>query len=367
MSNQTPVFEVHKQMGATMVNFGGWEMPIRYTSIIDEHNATRNNAGLFDISHMGEIAVAGAGSEKFIQYLVTNDISALKAGQAIYSPICYENGTIVDDVIIYKFDAECFLLVVNASNAEKDLNWINKTAADFDVEIRDVGPETAEFSIQGPKAELVLQKLTETDLSKIGYFGFAEGDLKGRRALISRTGYTGEDGFELFFHPDGAVELWNAILDAGKDEGVKPVGLGARDTLRLEACLRLYGNEISDAITPLEAGLGWTVKFDKGDFAGKAALQEKSSNIESRLVGFEMAGRAIARHSYEVYRDGAKAGYVTSGTFSPTLQKPVGMAYLDKKYAFAGEEFVVLIRDKRFAARVVSMPLVERRTKNLKI
>lgn len=360
MTKRTPLFEIHRQMGARIVDFGGWDMPVQYTNIIDEHVNTRTNAGLFDVSHMGELEISGSDSFNFIQWLVTNDISLLEPGMSLYTPMCFENGTFVDDLIIYKIKKDHFLFVVNASNSEKDLDWIKKNKNGFSVNIKDSSIVAAELALQGPKAERILQMITETDLSKIEYFRFAPALLDNIRSLVSRTGYTGEDGFELFVESKDVVSLWNSLLEIGKMEGLKPAGLGARDTLRLEACLRLYGNDIDDTTTPLEAGLRWTVKFDKTDFIGKKALLNQSSNLEKRLVAFEMRDKPIARHGYTIFKEDNNIGYVTSGTFSPSLKKPLGMAYVNAKFANVGEKIEILIRNNRFKAEIMVMPFIRR-------
>lgn len=360
MSKKTPLFETHKQMGAKIVDFGGWDMPVQYTNIIEEHLNTRENAGLFDISHMAEFMITGKDSFKFIQWLITNDISNLYAGKAIYTPICYENGSFVDDIIIYMIKQGSFFFVVNASNADKDLNWINKTSSGFDVKIINVSNDTAGLALQGPKAENILKRITKTDIDKIGRFESVYGYLNNIETLISRTGYTGEDGFELYFPSKDAIALWNLLLETGKSSGIMPAGLGARDTLRLEACLRLYGNDIDDTTTPLEAGLEWTVKFNKDDFIGKKALTNRAGNIKRRLIAFEMLEKPIARHNYPVFKEGCNIGHVTSGTFSPSLKKPIGMAYVDAKFANVGGVIEVLIRDKCYKARIAPMPFIRR-------
>lgn len=360
MNKRTPLFEIHKQMGARIIAFSGWDMPVQYTTIIDEHLNTRTNASLFDISHMGVFEASGRDSFNLIQQLITNDISRSDVGEALYTPICYENGTIVDDIIIYMISPDHFLLVVNASNRDKDLSWINQIAKAFDIELKDISNDTALLALQGPKAEKILQKITTTDLGKIKHFGLVYDYLYNTKVLISRTGYTGEDGFELFFAPKEAERLWTGLLEIGKEDGIMPAGLGARDTLRLEACLRLYGMDIDDTTTPLEAGLAWSVRFDKPDFIGKEALLKQLGNIKRRLIAFEMTDRAIARHGYPVYKDEKISGYVTSGTFSPGLNKSIGMAYVDLEYTKIGEEIEIMIRNKPFKAKIVQMPFIKR-------
>lgn len=351
---KTPLYEEHIKLGAKVVGFGGYLMPVQYTNIIEEHVNTRTNAGLFDISHMGEFEISGKDSFRFIQWLVTNDISKLEVGKGLYTPMCYENGTIVDDLFVYMLAPEKFLLVVNAANSDKDFSWVRKVSEGFEVEFKDVSNDTAELALQGPKAEKILQKVTDVDLANLNYFRFVYSNLNGTRALISRTGYTGEDGFELYIDPDEVVHVWNKLLEVGEEDGLKPVGLGARNTLRLEACLRLYGNDIDDTTTPLEAGMGWTVKFDKGDFIGKGELLKQKGNLKRRIVAFEMVDKAIARHSYPISKENADIGHVTSGTFSPILKKPIGMAYVNVEHVREGEEIEILIRNKHYKAQIVS-------------
>ncbi len=360
---RTPLYDIHIKLGARIVEFGGCLVPLQYTNIIDEHINTRKNAGLFDISHMGEFEISGKDSFKFIQYLITNDISKLEVGKGLYTPMCYENGTIVDDLFVYMIKPEHFLLVVNASNSDKDFVWIKKVNEGFDIELKDVSDDTAELAIQGPKSEKILQKLTDIDLSKLRFFRFVYGNIDNTKALISRTGYTGEDGFELYIKPEEAMHIWTKLLEVGGEEGLKPVGLGARGTLRLEACLRLYGKDIDNTTTPLEAGMGWAVKFDKADFIGKDVLLKQVGNIKRKLVAFEMVDRAIARHNYPISKEHRDIGHVTSGTFSPTLKKSIGMAYVNAEYAKEGEEIEILIRNKHFKAKIVPKSFIEKRYK----
>jgi len=334
------------------VDFGGWEMPVQYTGIIDEHNTVRSACGLFDVSHMGEVAVTGPNALGFLQMVVTNDVSRIKDGQAIYSPMCYASGTIVDDLIIYRKAADNFFIIVNASNTDKDFAWMHSHSQGFDgVTVENKSADYAQLAIQGPKAVDVLQGIADINLSAIGYFWFDEGKVCGIDSLIARTGYTGEDGFEICFAPQHAEKVWSALMDAGKPRGIKPIGLGARDTLRLEACYMLYGNDIDGRTTPLEATIGWTVKMAKGDFLGKSAMQSKPP--AKKLVGFELLERAIARHGDKVLVGGKEAGIVTSGTFSPTLKKPLGMCYVPPVCA-EGDEVQISIHDKLCRAKLTS-------------
>lgn len=359
---KTPLYELYQRDGARVIDFGGWLLPVQFSSIKDEHFAVRNAAGLFDVSHMGEIEVHGQGTELFLQYLVTNDVTQLVVGQAQYSAMCYENGGTVDDIIIYKRDHDNFLLVVNATNTDKDYEWIVSHAPQ-DVTVTNRSHEIAQLALQGPEAERILQKLIDTDLSTIGFFHFKENVLVGQvKTLISRTGYTGEDGFELYCPWEDASELWETLLLHGKEEGLQPCGLGARDTLRFEAKLPLYGQELTKDITPIEAGIGFAVKIDKpSNFIGKDVLTEQKINKSARkLVGIEMVDRGIPRSHYDVFVDHEKIGEVTTGTQSPTFKKNLGLALLKRKYTDLGTEVFVDIRGKRLRAKVVKSPFYKR-------
>ncbi|MBT2754758.1 glycine cleavage system aminomethyltransferase GcvT [Mesobacillus foraminis] len=363
---RTPLFEVYKEYGAKTIDFGGWELPVQFSSIKEEHQAVRAKAGLFDVSHMGEIEVKGTGSLDYLQRMMTNDVSKLKTGSAQYTAMCYENGGTVDDLLIYKLEAEHYLLVVNASNIEKDFAWL-EDHLEGDVEIKNVSEEYALLALQGPLAEDVLIKLAAgIELAGMRPFTFNKGAIiSGKRVLVSRTGYTGEDGFEIYCTPGDAVSLWKAILEAGREEGVLPCGLGARDTLRFEANLALYGQELSPDISPLEAGIGFAVKLSKEeDFIGKnALLKQKESSVPRKLVGVEMIDRGIPRHGYPVYKDGNRVGEVTTGTQSPTLKRNIGLALLEASHAEAGTEVEVEIRGKRLKAAVTKTPFYQRKKK----
>ncbi|AQS58350.1 glycine cleavage system protein T [Desulforamulus ferrireducens] len=359
---RTPLYDTHLAAGAKMVEFGGWLMPVQYEGILKEHQAVRTAAGLFDVSHMGEIEISGPGARNFLQGLIPNDVNRLKPGCAIYSPLCNPAGGIIDDLLVYQLEENQYLLVVNASNIDKDYRWIETQAeGQGDITIKNVSEVTGQLALQGPVAEKVLQKLTAINLSEIKYFCFVYGQVEGVQCLISRTGYTGEDGFELYFPAEHATALWNAILAAGQLEGVQPAGLGARDTLRFEACLPLYGHELTDEISPLMAGLGWTVKFNKPDFIGREALsKEKEAGVSHKLVGLEMIERGIPRQGYPVQREGQEIGWITSGTFAPTLNKNLGLAYVLVQYAEIGSELDVMVRNKPVKARVVPKPFYKR-------
>ena len=359
---QTPLYAVYSKYGAKTIDFGGWDLPVQFSGIKDEHETVRTKAGLFDVSHMGEIEVSGKDSLLFLQKMMTNDISKIKEGGAQYTAMCYEDGGTVDDLLVYKKTDNDFLLVVNAANIEKDFNWL-KSHQFGDVLIRNASEEIAQLALQGPLAEEVLQMVTNEDLSKIKFFNFKENvDLNGIKAMVSRTGYTGEDGFEIYCDANDAKQLWVDILKAGKEYGVKPIGLGARDTLRFEAVLPLYGQELSRDITPIEAGIGFAVKVDKEtEFLGKEVLKkQKEEGPTRKLVGIEMIDRGIPRTSYGVYVNDEKIGHVTTGTQSPTLKKNIGLALIQSKYAEIGKEVEVEIRKKRKKAKVVKIPFYQR-------
>jgi aminomethyltransferase len=359
---RTPLFSVYANHGGKTIDFGGWELPVQFTSILEEHDAVRNRAGLFDVSHMGEVDVKGPHALDYVQKITTNDASKLATNQAQYSIMCYPDGGTVDDLLVYKLADDHFLLVINASNIEKDFDWM-KQNLEGDVTIENISDQVSQLALQGPLAEKTLQKLTDTDLSQIGFFRFLpEVNVAGFTALVSRTGYTGEDGFEIYCKPADAQELWNRILEAGKEFGVVPCGLGARDTLRFEAKLPLYGQELSKSISPLEAGVGFAVKVDKAvPFIGQEALRaQKAEGLPRKLVGIEMIDRGIARSHYPVFVRGEQVGEVTTGTQSPTLKKNVGLALIKKDFAVMDAEVEVEIRGKRLKAKVVKAPFYKR-------
>ena len=357
---RTPLIDCHREAGARLVDFAGWEMPVQYSGVVEEHRAVRTAAGLFDVSHMGEVRVTGSEAEAFLQRLAPNDVTKLSQGRAHYSALLSEDGTYLDDMLVYRLGDEDFLLVVNASNEPNDFAWIASHAPD-EVKVENVSANYALLALQGPKAEEILRTLTEEDLGALGYYRFSEEEVSGRPALISRTGYTGEDGFELYVSPDHAAGLWRQLLEAGEPHGLIPAGLGARDTLRLEAAMALYGHEIDETTTPWEAGLGWTVKMDKGDFLGRSALEaQKESGVTRCLVGFEVTERGIARQGHAVLRDGEPVGRVTSGTWSPTFEKALGMAYVPVDMKEEGTELELEVRRKTLAARVVKLPFYRR-------
>ncbi|MFL5597960.1 MAG: glycine cleavage system aminomethyltransferase GcvT [Gemmatimonadaceae bacterium] len=352
---RTPLYDAHVALGAKIVPFAGFEMPVQYpTGITAEHKAVRERAGLFDVSHMGEFIVRGPQAVEFVNHVTTNDVAALKPGQAQYSTILREDGTIVDDCLVYRAD-DRVLMVVNGSNIDKDFAHISRFVDDFDVTLEDISDQIALLALQGPKAAEILQRHTDTDLSKIKYYEFTTGKVAGvDKVYISRTGYTGEDGFELYFPAEQAPKIWSALTKAGD---VTPAGLGARDSLRLEMGMALYGNDLDDTTTPLEASLGWLVKMKKGDFVGRDALaKQKAEGVKRKLVGFTTTERAFPRHGYPVFANGKASGEVRSGTMSPTLGIPIGTAYVPPESAAEGSPLEIEIRGKRVPATVQKMP-----------
>ena len=359
---RTPLYDAHVKAGARMVPFGGWDMPVQYAGIVEEHRTVRSAVGLFDVSHMGEFEVDGPQALPALQSLTTNDVSALDIGQVQYAAMCYPDGGIVDDLTVYRLGAERYMLTVNAGNIDKDWEWVTTHGAG--AHWRNVSAETALIAVQGPKAEALVGALADRDVTEIGYYRFVYGVVGGVRTLISRTGYTGEDGFELYIAATDATRLWNALLEAGPRHGVAPIGLGARDTLRLEMRYALYGNDIDATTNPLEAGLGWIVKPAKGTFIGRDAIEKvRAAGVTRRLVGLEMAERAVARHGYPVVRDNAPIGTVTSGSYGPSVDRYIAMAYVAAAQAAVGTEVGVEIRGQAKPARVVKTPFHPSRTK----
>ncbi len=361
---KTPLNEVHRELGGKMVDFGGWDMPVQYPAgVIAEHLRTREHAGLFDVSHMGEIHVDGKDAIAFVNSLTTNNVENLVDGQAHYSALTYENGTVVDDLLVYRFGEEKLFLVVNAGTQDKDWEWIQSHRGDFDVDMRYASVEYCQIAIQGPKATALLQTLTATDLDAIKYYHFTTGEVDGVSSIISRTGYTGEDGFEVYADASKAVQLWNKFLEVGNygnEEGILPCGLASRNTLRLESGMSLYGHEISDEITPLEANLGWICKL-KTDFIGRdALLAQKSEGLQRKLVGFEVKDRGIARDGFDVYVNGEKVGQVTSGSPAPYLKKNIGLAFVPVEFANIGQEINIDVRGRQLAAEIVPTPFYKR-------
>lgn len=357
--NKTALFNKHVSLGAKMVPFAGFEMPVQYSGLTEEHFAVREKVGIFDVSHMGQFFVEGKGAKDLLQYVTTNNVETLKNGKAQYSCLPNENGGIVDDLIIYKIEDEKYLVVVNASNIEKDWNHINKYNQ-FDAQLSNVSDEMSLIAIQGPKAVETLQKLTEVNLSEIPYYNFTIGEVSGvKDVIISNTGYTGSGGFEIYFKNADAEKLWDDITKAGEEFGLIPCGLGARDTLRLEKGFCLYGNDIDDTTSPIEAGLGWITKFDK-DFISKEIFEkQKEEGVNKKLVAFEMQEKAIPRHNYPVVdAEGNVIGNVTSGTMSPMKKVGIGLAYVDKPLNKLGSEIFIQIRNKNIPAKVVKIPFV---------
>ncbi|HEX8704869.1 MAG TPA: glycine cleavage system aminomethyltransferase GcvT [Myxococcaceae bacterium] len=356
MARRTPLNDAHRKLGARMVDFVGWDMPVQYTSVIAEHEAVRNAVGLFDVSHMGEIEFSGPGALEAANRLISNDLSKCADGQAVYAGLLNEQGAFVDDVVAYRFSPERIFICVNSSNRDKDFAWMSQHAQG--VKPVDRSDDYAQIAVQGPKAPGLIQRLTKADLSKVGTYRFTEGEVAGVKCIISRTGYTGEDGFELYCAADHGEKLWNALMQEGQADGVKPAGLGARDSLRTEMKYALYGNDIDDTHTALEAGLGWIVKLDKpGGFIGKdALLQQKTAGVKRKLVGFELTGSGIPRHGYPILKDGQRVGEVTSGTMGPSVKKPIGMGYVPTELSAEGSTFDVEIRGRPVAAKVVKTP-----------
>ena len=356
----TALSHYHQKLGAKMVPFAGYNMPVQYAKGINhEHSIVRNGVGVFDVSHMGEFLLKGPNAAELIQKVTSNDVSKLFNGKVQYSCLPNENGGIVDDLLVYRINAETFMLVVNASNIEKDWNWISKFN-DLGVLMQDISEKTSLLAVQGPKAAVALQSLTDVNLSEMEYYTFEKGVFAGiPNVLISSTGYTGAGGFELYFDNEHAEIIWDKIFEAGKAEGIEPIGLGARDTLRLEMGYCLYGNDIDDTTSPIEAGLGWITKFSKHFTNSTELLKQKEQGVARKLIGFEMTERGIPRHDYEIVDESGKViGKVTSGTQSPTLQKAIGMGYVETAYARQGSTFFIKIRDQKVAAIVAKIPFV---------
>ena len=354
---KTPLNQMEHELGGKMIDFGGWELPVEFTGILEEHEAVRTRAGLFDVSHMGEVTVKGPQALDLLQRTTCNNVSKLVDGQAQFNGLLYPTAGFVDDILIYRMSADDYFVVVNASNSDKDYEWLRDAAKGLDVEVKNESANYAQLALQGPQAQKLLQPITDVDLASMKYYRFARGKVDGVPAIVSRTGYTGEDGFEVYIAPEHAPKIFRRLVDAG----AKACGLGARDTLRLEAKMALYGNDIDHSTTPLEADLGWIVKLDKGEFMGRDVLErEQSEGPRRKLVGFEMVDRGIARHGYPIVEGGQEIGVVTSGTHSPTLKKAIGLAYLPPEKSAPGTEFAVLIRGKEARARVVPTPFYKR-------
>ncbi len=361
-AKKTPLYDKHVELGGNVVDYAGWFLPVEYKGLVPEHHAVRNAVGMFDVSHMGEITVKGKDALAFVNYLVANDISTLVDKQILYTHFCNPEGGVVDDLLVYRFGEDDFYLVVNASNTAKDMDWITKHIGSFDVEVENISDTVGEVAVQGPLAEKVVQKLTDFDLSQIKFF-FLERNVKiaGVDCMVSRTGYTGEDGFEIYTDNEGILKVWDAVMEAGAEEGIMPCGLGCRDTLRFEASLPLYGHEFDDTITPLEAGFKFFVKLKKeSDFIGKEALNKQwTEGLERKLAGFELVDRGIAREGYEVYKDGEKIGHVTTGYMSPSVGKVIGNALIKTEFTELGTEIDIKIRNKFAKAKVISKKFLD--------
>lgn len=357
MVKKTPLYDEHLKLGGTIVEFAGWELPVYYTRLIEEHEATRERAGLYDICHMGEFETSGAGAFDFLQNVLSRDLSNLYPGLATYSTMLYPDGGTIDDLFVYRIEENRFMLVVNAANIRKDWEWLNEHGKSFEVEFADRSDETAKLDLQGPSAKTIFEKICGVrPLPE--RFHFVEGEAAGVRTLISRTGYTGEDGFELYTRSEDAAKLWKAILDAGKPEGLQPCGLGARDSLRIEAGYSLYGHELSDFISPVEAGLRFVVAKGKDYIGGEVVKKQLAEGAPRQLVSLVLKDRGVPREHYEVMKGGAKIGELTSGTFSPTLKSGIGMALVEAGSASTGDVVSVIIRNRPYEAEVVKRPFI---------
>jgi len=360
---RTPLHAAHVRRGARMIPFGGWDMPVQYTGIIEEHRAVRSAVGCFDVSHMGEFEFRGPDAARVLQRLTTNDVSALAVGQVQYAVLCYEDGGIVDDLTLYRLADDHYMMTVNASNIDKDWAWVERHL-DGRVDAKNVSAETGLIAVQGPHAERLLARLADIDVPALGYYHFRRGRVAGVPGIVSRTGYTGEDGFELYLPAASTEAVWERLLTDGAADGAVPIGLGARDTLRLEMKYALYGNDIDQTTNPLEAGLGWVVKPAKGDFVGRAAIEAvRAAGPRRRLVGFEMVERAVARHGYPILHDGAPVGVVTSGSYGPSVDRYIGIGYVPTPLATVGTAIAVEVRGRGQTARVVKTPFHTPRVK----
>lgn len=361
---KTALYDEHVAAGGKIIDFAGWALPVQYEGIMEEHEAVRNAAGIFDVSHMGEVEVTGKDAFAFVQNLVTNDVSKLEDNQILYAMMCYEHGGVVDDLLVYKFNQDHYYLVINASNVEKDFAWMQEQVKGYDLTLKNLSDDVSEVAIQGPKAQEILQKIVDVDLADIGFFYCNRNvTIEGEKMLVSRTGYTGEDGFEIYASHEGIVKVWQKLLEVGKDMGLKPTGLGCRDTLRFEATLPLYGHEIDKDITPLEAGLGFFVKLDKEKFIGKDALvAQKANGLPRKTIGLEMV-KGIPRQGYEVLHGEEVIGVITTGYMSPTLKKNIALALVDSKYGEMGSELGVRVRKNVFPATVVNKRFYQKQYK----
>jgi len=359
---ETPLYNNHVELGGKIVDFGGWALPIQYSSIKEEHFAVRERLGIFDVSHMGEVLIEGNQAEEAVQYLVTNDVKALKDNQIHYTMMCYVDGGIVDDLLVYKYNANKYFLVINASNIEKDYAHMLEVLSKFEVTITNISDDCAQIAVQGPLAQQALQKAVDVDLDDIKFFYFNDQvTIEGANCIVSRTGYTGEDGFEIYLNKNDASKVYNKVLEVGIEDGITPCGLGARDTLRFEACLPLYGHELSKDINPIEASLKFFTKLDNDDFVGKQAIVDYiEDGVTRRIVGLEMIDKGIPRAEYEVFSGDEKIGFVTTGSNSPTLKKNIALALLDKRFTKIGTEVEIQVRKKRLKAVVVKKPFYKK-------
>jgi len=364
-ARKTALYDRHVAAGGKIVDFAGWLLPIQYEGLVAEHTAVREQAGVFDVSHMGEVDVKGKGARDFVQNLVTNDVDAIVDGQICYCAMCYPDGGTVDDLLVYKRNSEDYLLVINAANIDKDVAWMEENSKQFDVSLNNISDTISEIAVQGPKAQEILQLVCETDLNEIPFFFFKEKVMvAGVECLVSRTGYTGEDGFEVYTSNDSIATVWDKLFEAGQPKGLKPAGLGARDTLRFEATLPLYGNELSKDVSPLEAGIGMFVKLAKENFIGKEALaKQKEEGLKRKTVGFELLGKGIPRHEYPVLKDGQVIGHVTTGYQAPTVGKTIGLALIDAAYAEIGSAFEIQVRKKTVEAQIISKRFLQKKYK----
>lgn len=363
---RTPLYDNHLNSEGKMIDFSGWHLPVQYEGLVKEHEAVREKAGLFDVSHMGEVMVTGQDAEKFVNYIITNDVTKIVEGQILYTPMCYEHGGIVDDLLVYKYNTEKYLLVINASNTDKDYKWFTDHQEGFNIQLENISDNVAQIALQGPMAEEILQPLVDTDLKEITFYHFKDQvDIKGAKALVSRTGYTGEDGFEIYLAPDVAGKVWDAIMQEGGPKGLIPAGLGARDTLRFEASLPLYGNELSQDILPLEAGLGIFVKLDKGDFIGREVLAKvKEEGVKRKTVGFELSKKGVIRHGYPIFsEDGQEIGVVTTGYHLTSSGRSIGLGLMDVAYTKIGTPIKIQVRKKMLDAQVVSRRFMDKKYK----
>lgn len=366
---RTPLNDDHRRLAARMVDFGGWDMPVQYSGVIDEHKIVRTSVGLFDVSHMGELIVSGRGANDFLQRMVTNDITKVAIGQAQYSALCKEDGGVVDDIIVYRRGLDSFLICVNASNATKDENWLRAHLPSSGVVLENQSDDYAQIAVQGPRSRELVQQVVDINISQLKYYWFAEGKVLGQPSIIARTGYTGELGYELYVPAAGASRIWTALVEGAHKFGGKPCGLGARDTLRLEMGYLLYGNDMDESISALECGLGWVTKFAKGEFMGSKALAaQKEAGLRRQLIGLQMTDKAIARHGYKVFsamEGGQELGWVTSGTVGPSLGLNIGMAFVTPEFSALGTELFIEIRGERKSAKVVKKPFYGQGTAQL--